>query len=392
MHVADADDIGRDGFPAGGPPSLDRAATAADVQLVHLLLLGRENRRAEAVGQHVGRPLRLVIQAVARAAEFTTDVVPAIIRGTLPPHAALGMLPDATLRNWVAMLLGAAPPAAGWGGFLTWALTTPHILRSIEEAAPPAAQALRTLAAARSGMASPGLGSSPASAPGALAPESRPGPGRVTVVAWDMGRNPVARAHMLAELAAPAASVELVGPTFEREGHRIWPPLAYSAMATRSIAAHDLRSLVAGAVAIADTTQCDLVHVGKPRLASLLIGALIRSRTGCPMLLDIDDHELAFVTDQAPADFAELEAAAVSDPEAFATPRSAIWTRFCATLVSEADGITVSSATLQDAYGGTILRHARDETLFDPARMAARSCRAGSNNVSSRAWRRMVPP
>ncbi len=191
-----------------------------------------------------------------------------------------------------------------------------------------------------------------------------------------MGRNPVARAHMLAELAAPAASVELVGPTFEREGHRIWPPLAHSAMATRSVAVHDLSSLVAGAVAIADTTQCDLVHVGKPRLASLLIGALIRSRTGCPMLLDIDDHELAFVTDQASADFTELEAAAAMDPEAFATPRSAIWTRFCATLVREADGITVSSATLQDAYGGTILRHARDETLFDPARQDRTAMRA----------------
>ncbi len=183
MHVADADDIGRDGLPPGAPPSLDRAATAADVQLVHLLLLGRENRRAETVRRHTGRPLRLVIQAVARAAEFTSDVVPAVIQGSLPPHAALGMLPDATLRNWVAMLLGAAPPAAGWGGFLTWAFTSPGILRGIEEAAPSAAHALRTLAAARGGMAAPGLALASATAPDAVAPESRPGPGRVTVVA-----------------------------------------------------------------------------------------------------------------------------------------------------------------------------------------------------------------
>ena len=374
MRVADADDIGQYGPSAGGPPSLDRFATAADVQLVHLLLLGRENRRAETVERHTGRPLRLVMQAVARAGEFSADVVPAIIQGTPPPHAALGMLPDATLRNWVAMLLGAAPPAAGWGGFLAWALTTPSILRGIEEAAPAAAHALRALAAARGGMAAPGLVHAPE--PSVVAPISRPSPARVTVVAWDMGRNPVARAHMLAELAAPAAAAELVGPTFAREGYRIWPPLADSTLPTRSFAAEDLRSLVAGAAAIADATQCDLVHVGKPRLASLLIGGLIRSRTGCPMLLDIDDHELAFLSDQTPVDVSDLEAAAITDPEAFATPRSSLWTRFCAALVNEADGITVSSGALQDAYGGTILRHARDESLFDPARQDRTAMRA----------------
>nr|WP_246503735.1 glycosyltransferase [Plastoroseomonas arctica] len=135
----------------------------------------------------------------------------------------------------------------------------------------------------------------------------------------------------------------------------------------RSFAAGDLRSLVAGAVVLADATRCDLVHVGKPRLASLLIGALIRQRTGCPLLLDIDDHELAFLDDQTQAGFEALEAAAAEDPLAFAKPRSPIWTRFCATLVGEADGITVSSGALQRAYGGTILRHARDEALFDPA-------------------------
>ncbi|MDB5383091.1 MAG: glycosyl transferase group 1 family protein, partial [Rhodospirillales bacterium] len=369
--MADADDRGFDQPPPGSDAGLERFATAADVQLVHLLLLGRESRRADTLQRHTGRPLRLVVQAVARAGEFSADVVPALIQGTPLPHARAAMLPDPALRDWAARLLGATPPAGGWLGFLAWALTAPAILRSIEAAAPPAARALGNLAAARAG-AAPVTATEPAAPritanPAASAPASQPDARRITVVAWDMAHNPVARAHMLAELAAPGEAAELVGPIFESQGGRIWPPIADSAIPMRSFVAGDLRSLVAGAVTLADATECDLVHVGKPRLPSLLIGALIRQRTGCPMLLDIDDHELAFLDNQTQASFEALDATATSDPLAFAHPRSPIWTRFCATLVGEADGITVSSAALQRAYGGSILRHARDEATFDPA-------------------------
>ncbi|MES2711346.1 MAG: glycosyltransferase [Pseudomonadota bacterium] len=365
--MADAEDSGPEPPTPQMAPGMDRFATAADVQLVHVLLLGRESRRPETLQRHTGRPLRLVVQAVARAGEFTEGVVPAITKGTPPPHATLGLLPDAALRDWVAMLLGAAPPAAGWGGFLAWALTAPSILDAIEGASPPAARALRDLAAARTGMVVPPHAQAPAPRITANATPAAEATRRITVIAWDMAHNPVARAHTLAELASPSEAAELVGPVFDQLGGRIWPPVADSTLPMRSFPAGDLRSLVAGAVALADATRCDLVHVGKPRLASLLVGALIRQRTGAPMLLDIDDHELAFVENQAPADFAELEHAVAADPAAFATPRSPIWTRFCATLVGEADGITVSSAALQRAYGGTIIRHARDEALFDPA-------------------------
>ena len=73
-----------------------------------------------------------------------------------------------------------------------------------------------------------------------------------------------------------------------------------------SFPASDLRSLVAGAVDVAMNVVCDLVVVCKPRLPSLLIGALIRNANNCPMILDIDDHELSFVKDRRPASFDEL--------------------------------------------------------------------------------------
>jgi len=45
-----------------------------------------------------------------------------------------------------------------------------------------------------------------------------------------------------------------------------------------------------------------------------------------------------------------------------------MWTRFGETLLAEADYVTVSNIALQRRFGGAVLRHARDETLFDPAR------------------------
>jgi hypothetical protein len=47
-------------------------------------------------------------------------------------------------------------------------------------------------------------------------------------------------------------------------------------------------------------------------------------------------------------------------------PYSEIWTRFCENLIPLADALTVSNVALQQRYGGLIVRHARDEKVFDP--------------------------
>lgn len=192
-------------------------------------------------------------------------------------------------------------------------------------------------------------------------------PDKVCVVAWDMAHNPVGRAYLLADMAARHHQVELVGPTFKAYGGRLWPPIADAAMPIRSYPAFDMVSFLRGAADIARRTRCDIVHVGKPRLPSLLLGHLIRRINNCPMVVDVDDHELAFVKDRRPAGLDEILAAASADMPAFSVPHSDLWTRFGETLLAEADYLTVSNIALQRRFGGALLRHARDETLFDPA-------------------------
>jgi glycosyltransferase involved in cell wall biosynthesis len=195
----------------------------------------------------------------------------------------------------------------------------------------------------------------------------KPAGKRIAVVAWDMAHNPVGRAFLLADMLRDGHDVELIGPTFAFYGGRVWPPIAGANLPMRSFAASDLRSLVAGAVELAKSITCDAVVVGKPRLSSLLIGALVRHANNCPLILDIDDHELSFVKDRTPLDFDQLQIALDASPSEASVPYSDIWTRFAETLTSEADGIIVSNVALRRKFGGFIIRHGRNEAVFDPA-------------------------
>jgi glycosyltransferase involved in cell wall biosynthesis len=209
-----------------------------------------------------------------------------------------------------------------------------------------------------------------------MMPESTVTKPKLAVVAWDLAHNPVGRAFALADMAARTHSVELVGPIFEFYGGRIWPPLAEAPMRIRGFAATDLQSLVSGAMKLARSVTCDVVHVSKPRLPSLLVGALIRRANNCPMIIDIDDDELSFVKDPTAASFEELELAARAGAQEIDVPHSDLWTRFAQNLVEEADAITVSNVALRRRYGGVMVRHARDERIFDPQKVDRGKVRA----------------
>ena len=144
----------------------------------------------------------------------------------------------------------------------------------------------------------------------------------------------------------------------------------------RGFSATDLTSLVAGALELARNVTCDVVHVSKPRLPSLLLGALIRKANDCPMIVDIDDDELSFVKERTPASFEDLELECHGPSRNIDIPHSDLWTRFAATLLEEADGITVSNVALRRRFGGVMVRHSRDEKIFDPQKYDRAAVRA----------------
>ena len=184
------------------------------------------------------------------------------------------------------------------------------------------------------------------------------------VISWDMSHNPAGRAYLLADMAKMHFDVELIGPIFSFYGKEIWSPIQSQDMDMSVFHTSNFVNFVQGAIKLARAKKYDLVYVSKPRFPSLFIGMLIKHYSGCPLILDIDDHELSFFNNKPLAEFDEL----INSPrdENWYKLYSEIWTRFGESLIPTADALTVSNISLQQRFGGVIVRHARNEKIFDP--------------------------
>ncbi len=187
---------------------------------------------------------------------------------------------------------------------------------------------------------------------------------KMAVIGWDLSHNPAGRSYLLADMARTSFEIELIGALFPAYGQTIWSPIANTKLPITAFPCANFGEFITQAIELAQKQQYDVIYVSKPRFPSLCLGLLIAHYNQCPLILDIDDCELSFVTNKPSATFAELERQIGTDD--WYKPYGAIWTRFAANLISSADAITVSNLALQQRYGGTIVRHARDERVFNP--------------------------
>lgn len=214
----------------------------------------------------------------------------------------------------------------------------------------------------------------------------------VTVVGWQLADNAVGRAYVLADMLRAGHATEIVGPLFSASGAGLWEPLRSADLPMRSFAASAMKTFVAQAAAFAADVQCDVAYLSKPRLPAILLALLIHHRTGCGLVLDIDDHELSFFPEAEPVAVATavarvlargitsdgvepdpgedreepgipLSLSAMADED---RPDGRLWTSVAETLIPSFDNRTVSNAALRDRYGGLVVRHARDEAIFRP--------------------------
>jgi glycosyltransferase involved in cell wall biosynthesis len=198
----------------------------------------------------------------------------------------------------------------------------------------------------------------PAATPPSRRRHDRP---KVAVIAWDAGHNPLGRAFVLAELLREAADVEIWAAQFERFGTRIWAPLRDSDLPIHTFDGVGLPRHLDVMEQVAAKIRADVIWVSKPRLPSLGLGVLTKQALGIPLILDVDDDELAFF-------------ASGPDPDV-ALPFGRTWTEVAVAAVEASDALTVSNVALQDRYGGMVVPHARDERIFDPDRFDRRAVR-----------------
>jgi GT2 family glycosyltransferase/glycosyltransferase involved in cell wall biosynthesis len=187
---------------------------------------------------------------------------------------------------------------------------------------------------------------------------------KVGVCGWELSHNAAGRVQMLADLYATYADVVMLGSHFPAWGRALWPPLVPPRYPVHDFVVEDEACFMRQAVELVAANPCDLVHLSKPRAPTLFMGMLYKLIWHARVVMDVDDEELAFVGADEPlgVDEAMRQRGGMPPLQALAGQE---WTRIAVGLVRAFDGVTVSNPALQQRYGGTLLRHARDEACFE---------------------------
>lgn len=185
----------------------------------------------------------------------------------------------------------------------------------------------------------------------------------IGIVSWDVCHNPLGRAYLLAEALSPYFNVLLLGPAFPRFGGKVWEPLEEAAIPVVPLPALKFPGFIDMSESVADGLQADVIIACKLRLPSLLLGCLGKARGGRPLLVDVDDYEMAFVEGE---DRLALEDVMGQPESRWEDPDSDVWTRYAEGLLRDADEVLVASDPLKERYGGLLIPHARNEKEYDP--------------------------
>ena len=189
---------------------------------------------------------------------------------------------------------------------------------------------------------------------------------RSPILAWDVGHNPLGRAYVLAGVLRRRFETEIWGAQFKRYGAKVWAPLRDCDI---PIHVHDGRPFPAHLDVmeqVARRIDADAIYVSKPRLPSFGVGILGEDGRNRPLVLDVDDDELAFFGEHDGISATRL--LKIRGDHDVTLPFGRLWTRACEPFIAAADAPTVSNHRAAERFGGMIVPHARDERRFDPAR------------------------
>ena len=197
-----------------------------------------------------------------------------------------------------------------------------------------------------------------------------------------MGHNPYGRAYLLAEVLSRRYEVSLVGFQFPRFGNAVWSPLRDAHIKPLVIPGCDFPDFQHSLARLVPRIDADVIIACKARLPALQLGLMLKATRNRPLLVDVDDYELAFFDNRAP-----LTDLTPVSPESLTVPFEESWTRYAENLVRYADAVIVSNAALAARFGGVEVPHARDETRFDPTRFKRTKAR---RRLGLRPWHRIV--
>ena len=190
---------------------------------------------------------------------------------------------------------------------------------------------------------------------------------RISVSGWSLTHNAAGRAYALGQLHSELAQAEIIGSLIPKYGDGLWEPLRSIDIPVHSFISDDPSRFMSQALALVSAHPYHLVHLSKPRLPNIILGMLYKLLWGSQVLVDVDDNEIAFVSGGLFGE-PDLDLGSLGCLPAVEQLYGNRWTEIAVKLSCLFDEITVSNPVLQAWHGGTIVRHVRSETDFDPAR------------------------
>jgi len=182
---------------------------------------------------------------------------------------------------------------------------------------------------------------------------------RISLLIPDFSSNCLIRSYPIAEVLRQHYDIEIIGPQF---GDKFFAPYEAS-FPVRVFRAGRLRfGWRRVAREIEGSITGDVVYAFKPLAASLGIALRHRKRTGKPVVLDVEDHDLLLPLLGTPLGTLRQLLLGWLKVDGF---YDRMWTHLRRGAVS--DTIVVSTF-LQKRYGGVILHHGVDMSVYDPSR------------------------
>lgn len=186
---------------------------------------------------------------------------------------------------------------------------------------------------------------------------------KLTILSHSLSSNAAMRAYRLAQVARTFSDAQLLGPVKDSGP---WPGLPNESW-IRTVRYKRFPRFFKSFGSLAEAADGDVLIAVKPYLASFGVALVEAERRQVPVILDLDDLDVAF---RPPSTWHSHPA--VVD---LAQPKSAIYVSLLTKAAVAANAITVSSSALQRRFGGTIIPHGGDTELFDPERVDRDSAR-----------------
>jgi glycosyltransferase involved in cell wall biosynthesis len=179
---------------------------------------------------------------------------------------------------------------------------------------------------------------------------------RVTVLSHDLSTNSGRRTHRLAGAAGTFADVKLIGPASPSNR---WVDLPDDP-GTFTVRKRRWPDFHASFVELVEAADGDVLIPVKPHLASFGVALVASELRGVPVILDIDDLDVALAPRSSWS----------ADPlmTDLSRPKSPVFVSLLTRATGAADAVTVCCQALKRRFGGTVIPQPADTDLFDPSR------------------------